>query len=130
MPLSTFANPDTVLPHPFAWYIGSTVLPSVVYGINTSLIFMTLWHFWRNREHTTGTRNLIFAGYTTLLYALVTINLITSCGQEGTLMVSLIQNIYFGSSSPAAFDVPVHYVVHISYGILTLFTDGLLVSMT
>jgi len=112
-----------------ATFFGTAILPTLVYGINSTLIFMTLRLLWGGQR--AGTRKLLMTSYVGFLCALCTAHWALSCIVEALELVEVI----LLSNNPSLeladrLDFKASYAtlgVEIIYIILTWLTDGLLV---
>jgi len=114
-------------PYAFAYLAGTAILPSLVYGINSTLVFMTLGLLWKGRRTDTQKRTLIMTGYVVLICALSTAHLVLSCITEVIFQIDLrpgSDTIYVpvlghGRGVVASTDIV--------YAVITWLTEGLLV---
>ena len=98
--------------------VGTTVLPSLVYGINLTLIVMILHLLWKGRTADTRKHTLLVTTYVALLCALCAAHWVLSWVGEA---ISLVQ-------PPGEGIWPLTIVTFDSiYLTLTCLTDGLLV---
>lgn len=108
--------------------IGTAILPTLVYGVNLTLVFITLRLMWKGRTADTQMRTLLMACYIAFLCVPCTAHWALSCVSE---VFSLVDSEFSGPSwwnlvwAAAAADVT--FAVPIIYTILTWLTDGLLV---
>ena len=127
-------TPDELTPH-FLLYevanlVGTTILPSIVYGINSTLVFMTLRLLWRGRTTDTRKRTLLMTGYIALICALSTAHLVLSCvdALSSLVIIGLDNNPQFEPGHDLVkLSAGAMIAVGIIYIILTWLTDGLLV---
>jgi hypothetical protein len=116
-----------------AFYAGATVFPSILYGVNSSLAFMSLRLLWRQipRTKATSRRNRIIIGYIIALHLLCTTYFVGSCIQA-SLWLFVIRGprtqIHLPWSLITALNSASIFIIKTSYGMLTLLCDGLLVS--
>jgi len=115
-----------------ATLFGTAVLPTLVYGINSTLIFVILCLLWKGRTADTRKRTIVMTGYIALICALSTAHWMLSCVGAG---LSLVEVILTSNMSPFEPSVGIYFVltvatnlaVDVIYTILTCLTDGLLV---
>jgi len=119
------------LPDQVASLVGTTILPSLVYGINSILVFMTLGLLWKGRTTNNRKRSLLMTNYISLIFVLCTAHWVLSCVAEGISLVEIV-----GLSINPSYQVDnvifrkqlyVTYAIDIIYVVVTWLTDGLLV---
>jgi len=112
-----------------AFLIGSVILPTVIYGINATLVVMTLGLLWKDQMKNPRKRRLGFMfGHIVLVSALSTAHWVLICIEEGFSLAMLARL----SVNPAYVLHPgqfthAPYAIVILYVLLTLLTEGLLV---
>jgi hypothetical protein len=114
-----------------ATLVGTAILPSLVYGINTTLIFLILRLLWEGRAADTRKRTLLMTTYVVLVCALCTAHWVLNCVGEALSLVEITlpsnksqpdvgkEFLYASPVTTLAFDG--------IYITLTCVTDGLLV---
>ena len=126
-------NADLFLssPHQIAMLVGTAILPSFVYGINSTLVFMTLRLPWKGRTADTRKLTLLMTTYVALLCALCTAHLVLSCALEAHSLVEVIRLLEEFAATHAGSYVLIKsglsMAVDFIYLFLTCLTDGLLV---
>ena len=65
-----------------ATLVGSAILPSLVYGINSALVIMILRLLWKGRTADTRNRTLLMTTYIALICAVCTAHWVLSCAGE------------------------------------------------
>lgn len=80
-----------LLPYEAATLVGTAILPTLVYGINSTLVFMTLRLLWRGRTADTGKHTLLMTGYIALICALSTAYWVLNCVVETVSLVDVIR---------------------------------------
>ena len=68
LPMSAYITFDNTPSSVAATFVGTAILPTLVYGINSTLIFITLHLLWRDRTADTRKRTLLMTSYI-VLYA-------------------------------------------------------------
>ena len=131
-PMSFTSNELTpgLLIYEVAILVGTTILPSLVYGINSTLVFMTFRLLWRGRTADTRKRTLLMATYITLICALSTAHWVLSCvnALSSLVILALDHNPRFEPGHNLVnLSAVAMFAVGIIYIILTWLTDGLLV---
>jgi hypothetical protein len=111
--------------------VGTAILPSLVYGINATLIFLILRLLWKGRTADTRNRTLLMTSYVVLLCGLCTAHWVLSCTEEALSLVEItlqsnksqpdLSDDFFNTSSDITGALDSIYLT------LTCMTDGLLV---
>jgi hypothetical protein len=111
--------------------VGTAILPSLVYGINATLIFLIFRLLWKGRTADTQKRTLLMTTYVVLICALCTAHWVLSCVGEALSLIEITlpsnksqldlgkDFLYASPAITLAFDG--------IYLTLTCMTDGLLV---
>ena len=109
--------------------VGTAVLPSLVYGINSTLVFITLRLLWKGRTADTRKRTLQMTCYIAFICVLCTAHWVLSCVAEALALVQLAEpSVNISPIDPLHWtENNVALAVSIIYTILTWLTDGLLV---
>ena len=110
--------------------VGTTILPSLVYGINSTLVFMILRLLWKGRKTDTRKRTLLMTSYIALICALSTVHWVLSCvnALSSLVIIGLDSNPLFQpGDNLVKLSAGAMIAVGIIYIILTWLTDGLLV---
>ena len=112
--------------------VGTAILHTLVYGINSTLVFITLRLLWKGRTADTRKRTLLMTCYVAFLCVLCTAHWALSCIAEALSLVESIEppsdilpiqelDPLYLTESDVALAVPIIYTI------LTWLTDGLLV---
>ena len=131
MSIPSGSSPDVLL-YEVATLFGTAILPTLVYGINSTLIFIILRLQWKGRTADTRKRTIMMTGYIALICALSTANWVLSCAGQA---LSLVEVVLLSSNSSLEPGDSIYFVltaatnlaIVIIYTILTCLTDGLLV---
>ena len=111
--------------------VGTAILPGLVYGINSTLIFITLRLLWKGRTADTRKRALLMMCYIAFVCILCTVHWALSCISETLSLIEFVESP--AKNSPLreldlfGMEYGVALAVPIIYTILTWLTDGLLV---
>jgi hypothetical protein len=111
-----------------AAFIGSSILPCVAYGINSTLFFMTTNILCKRRKAKEGrVKTTVMTTYLFVLFALATAHLVTDAVIEGTFIAQLV-DLYLGKEVIPPEPYAAQAVNRATYVIMAFMTDGLLVS--
>jgi len=131
--IETTSSPMSDIDYPayeVAILVGTVILPSLVYGINATLIFLTLRLLWKGRTADTRKRTLLMTTYAVLICALCTAHWVLSCVGEALSLIDITLPSNKPTSEGFAYIYPqpvITLAFDSIYLILTCMTDGLLV---
>ena len=108
-----------------AGFIGSSILPCVVYGINSTLFFMTANILWKRRKAKEGRiKTTVMATYLFLLFALTTMHLVADAIIEGSIIAQLVDSYLEKAIPPEPYAAQAVNIA--AYVVMAFMTDGLL----
>ena len=107
---------------------GILILPSLTYGVNMTLVSLTLSPLWKRRKaDSSSTRATLKTIYFVQISVLCTLLWIISCIEESNSLIALVDLSQGKEGSLGGVKIRAKYAADILYVILTLLTDTLMV---
>ena len=104
---------------------GTVILPSLVYGVNMTLISLILGPLWKRRKPGSGKRPILMTAHIVHITALCTVHWIISCIGESNSLIALVDLSQGKDGSLGG--TWEKSTVNILYVLLTINTDALMV---
>ena len=108
---------------------GIVILPSLAYGVNMTLVSLSLGPLWKRRKTNSSQRTTLMTVYIVHISALCTLHWIISCIEESNSLIALVDLSQGKDRSLGGVKIRATYAANILYVILTLLTDTLMVGI-